>query len=228
MRPLTDRTPKPLLEVRGRPLIEWHLRSLAAGGFRRLAVNVDWLGEQIVDRYGAQPVLPGIDGPLSIAYSDEGLDFGGALETAGGIARALPLLDEVFWVLAGDIYAPQFGFTERTLERFAASDKLAHLWLVPNPPQHPLGDFGLSGKKLALRSDAVQFTFSTIALYRREFFAALPFGNPDGHKAPLAPMLRTAMDNQQVSAELYRGPWADVGTPERLAQLNHSQEQRTP
>ena len=223
MRPLTDVTPKPLLEVHGKPLMQWPMEALAAGGFTQLVVNTDWLGAQISSRFGASPLLDG-HGALSISYSDEGRDFGGALETAGGIVRALPLLGEVFWVAAGDVFAPDFRFTQASVDRFLASGKLAHLWLVPNPAHNLKGDFGLSAEGLALNTAAEKHTFSTIGLYRAALFAppycAIPPGNPAGVTAPLAPILRAAMDNELVSAELYTGPWTDVGTPERLAQLN--------
>ncbi len=221
MRPLTDTCPKPLLPVRGKPLIEWQMAALARGGFHRLVINTAWLGTQISERFGHQPRLDGHEA-LLISYSHEGLDFGGALETAGGIARALPLLGDIFWVLAGDVYAPQFEFSQSAVERFAAGDKLAHLWLVPNPPHHPGGDFGLSASGLALNQAEVRYTYSTIGLYRRELFSSLPFGNPKGLIAPLAPLLRAAMDNDQITAELYTGDWTDVGTPQRLAQLNEA------
>ncbi|MET3493905.1 MurNAc alpha-1-phosphate uridylyltransferase [Variovorax boronicumulans] len=223
MRPLTDATPKPLLEVRGKPLMQWPMEALAEGGFTELVINTDWLGAQISDRFGASPLLDG-QRALSIAYSNEGRDFGGALETAGGIVRALPLLGEVFWVAAGDVFAPDFRFTQTSVDRFLAGGKLAHLWLVPNPAHNLKGDFGLSAEGLALNQAAEKHTFSTIGLYRAALFAqpycAIPAGNPAGLKAPLAPILRAAMDNELVSAELYTGPWTDVGTPERLAQLN--------
>jgi len=223
MRPLTDATPKPLLEVRGKPLMQWPMEALADGSFTELVVNTDWLGAQIPARFGATPLLDG-HGALSISYSDEGRDFGGALETAGGIVRALPLLGEVFWVAAGDVFAPDFRFTQASVDRFLASGRLAHLWLVPNPAHNPKGDFGLSAEGLALNTAAEKHTFSTIGLYRAALFAppycSIPPGNPAGVKAPLAPILRAAMDNERVSAELYTGPWTDVGTPERLAQLN--------
>ena len=223
MRPLTDTTPKPLLEVRGKPLMQWPMEALAAGGFTELVINTDWLSEKISGRFGASPLLNGRSA-LSISYSDEGRDFGGALETAGGIVRALPQLGEVFWVAAGDVFAPDFAFTQASVARFAASGKLAHLWLVPNPVHNPKGDFGLSAEGLALNSAAEKYTFSTIGLYRAALFSppycSIPAGNPAGLKAPLAPILRAAMDNELVSAELYTGPWTDVGTPERLLQLN--------
>ncbi|WP_280817506.1 nucleotidyltransferase family protein [Variovorax sp. TBS-050B] len=223
MRPLTDARPKPLLEVQGKPLMQWPMEALADGGFTELVVNTAWLGEQIAGHFGARPVL-GAHGAVSIAYSDEGRDFGGALETAGGIVRALPLLGEVFWVAAGDVFAPGFAFRQQAVDRFAASGKLAHLWLVPNPAHNPKGDFGLSAEGLALNTAAERYTFSTIGLYRRALFAPpwcdIPAGNAGGLKAPLAPILRAAMDNGHVSAELHTGPWTDVGTPERLSQLN--------
>ena len=229
MRPLTDSTPKPLLQVRGLALIDWHVRALAVGGFTRLVINTDWLGEQFEPHFerqiGLQPNEYAAK-QLLISYSHEGIDFGGALETAGGVARALPLLGDVFWVLAGDVFTPGFAFTQSAVDRFAASGKLAHLWLVPNPAHNAKGDFGLSADGLALHlpadSPQTRYTFSTMALYRKAFFDALPYGNPQGVKAPLAPLLRAAMDNGQVSAELYRGDWTDVGTPERLAELNRT------
>jgi MurNAc alpha-1-phosphate uridylyltransferase len=214
MRPLTDHCPKPLLEVRGRPLIGWHLQALAQAGYASAVVNTAWLGEQIEQRCGAA------QGPLRIRYSHEGRDFGGALETAGGIARALPLLDEVFWVVAGDVYVPGFAFPRAALERFAAGTRLAHLFLVPNPEHNPRGDFGLAPDGTALNGGEIRHTYSTIGLYRKRLFDGLPAGNPQGLKVPLAPLLRKAMDNGLVSAELHTGPWTDVGTPQRLAQLN--------
>jgi len=261
MRPLTDHTPKPLLPLRGQPLIAWHLDALARAGVPHALINTAWLGEQLPERLGsywpaasaaqasasaqmpsASPVpLPGLAqapsaascaSPLVLSYSHEGRDFGAALETAGGIARALPALADCFWAVAADAYVPGFAFDRATRQRFAASGLLAHLWLVPNPAQHPGGDFGLGHEARALNlppsHPGPRYTFSGIALYRRELFAppwlAIAPGNPQGIRAALAPLLRRAMDNRQVSAELYLGTWADVGTPERLAAL----EQPTP
>jgi MurNAc alpha-1-phosphate uridylyltransferase len=218
MRPLTDASPKPLLEVAGKPLLQWPIEALAAGGFTELVVNTAWLGEQIAERFGER------FGESSIAYSHEGRDFGGALETAGGIVRALPMLGDVFWVAAGDVYAPDFRFTREAVARFVASGRLAHLWLVPNPAHHPKGDFGIAADGGALCEAAQKYTFSTIALYRAALFAPplcdIEAGNPRGIKAALAPLLRDAMRSGLVAAELYTGRWADVGTPERLAELN--------
>lgn len=230
MRPLTDSTPKPLLAVRGQALIDWHVQALVEGGFTRLVVNTDWLGQQFEPHFKHLIGLQANENEgkqLSISYSHEGIDFGAALETAGGVARALPLLGDVFWVLAGDVFTPGFAFTQSAVDRFSASGKLAHLWLVANPAHNLKGDFGLSadGQALNLTADSQQprYTFSTIALYRKAFFDALPYGNPQGIKAALAPLLRSAMDNNHVSAELYTGAWTDVGTPERLAELNRTQ-----
>ena len=229
MRPLTDSMPKPLLQVQGKALLGWHVDALAQGGFTDLVVNTAWLGEQIATYFekkkSPEPNKYMLK-QLSISYSHEGVDFGAALETAGGVARALPYLGDVFWVLAGDVFMPGFAFTQAAVERFANSGKLAHLWLVTNPPHNLKGDFGIGADALALNlpADSLQprYTFSTIGLYRKAFFDALPYGNPQGIKAPLAPMLRAAMDNWQVSAELYTGKWTDVGTPERLAELNRT------
>ena len=231
MRPLTDTTPKPLLQVQGRPLLQWHLQALANAGVSRVVINTAWLGEQIPayfsDKNGVKPIWDKRK-QLSISYSQEGVDFGGALETAGGIARALPQLGPVFWLAAGDVFAPDFVFDSAAVQAFAASGQLAHLWLVPNPAHNPRGDFGLSSQGLALNlpadDPAPRYTYSTIALLRAELFAPpwcdIAPGNPLGVKAPLAPLLRCAMDAGRVSASLYGGRWTDVGTPERLAELN--------
>ena len=228
MRPLTDSCPKPLLKVRGKALLDWQVEALGRGGFHELVINTAWLGAKIEDHFGLSRKQDGRK-LLSISYSHEGLDFGGALETAGGIARALPLLGEVFWVLAGDVFVPGFEFSQAAVSSFEAGGRLAHLWLVPNPAHNPRGDFGLGADGLALNlaagDPAPRHTYSTIGLYRRAFFDALPglpVGNPQGVKAALAPLLRAAMDSRQVSAELYEGEWTDVGTPARLAELNQT------
>jgi N-acetyl-alpha-D-muramate 1-phosphate uridylyltransferase len=241
MRPLTDTTPKPLLPVRGQPLMQWAMQGLQRGGVDHLVINTAWLGEQISQHFGEVLVTAG-QASMYLQYSQEGVDFGAALETAGGIVRALPLLADIFWVAAGDVFAPEFVFAPEALARFKASPQLAHIWLVPNPAYNMGGDFGLSEEGLALNLpkfaapaadiDPPRYTFSTMALYKRAFFEAawcdIPAGNPAGVKAPLAAMLRAAMDNDAVSAELYTGPWTDVGTPERLVALNATSAVSTP
>jgi len=217
MRPLTDNCPKPLLKVRGKPLIQYHVDALRRGGWRDLVINTAWLGNQIEDHFAAASSLE--DG-ARIRYSHEGRDFGGALETAGGIARALPLLDEAFWLVGGDVYVPEFEFTRAAMDRFTASGKLAHVYLVPNPQHNPKGDFGLQPDGVALNRADTKYTYSTIGILRKALLASLPAGNPQGLKVPLAPLLREAMDNGDVTAEIYTGHWTDVGTPERLSQLN--------
>jgi MurNAc alpha-1-phosphate uridylyltransferase len=202
MRPLTDRVPKPLLEVRGKPLIEYHVERLARSGIERIVINLAWLGPMIRDylgdgsRYGTR-----------ISYSDESARV---LETGGGIFRALPLLGHgAFLVLNGDVFT-DFPVAQAAL----APNCDAHLVLVPNPAQHPRGDFGLE-EGVALPSAPVQYTFAGIAVYRAPFFA----GCADG-AFPLKPLLLRSMQARRCSAELYSGVWEDVGTAERLAALN--------
>ena len=245
MRPLTDSCPKPLLQVQGKPLMQWHLEALARAGCPHVVVNTAWLDDRIVQAFNDVFVLQTLFNKgeqlhhseqiktLPLTYSHEGRDFGGALETAGGIVRALPALGEVFWVLAGDVYTPDFDFSAAAVASFVASGHLAHLWLVPNPAHNPQGDFGLQAAgdgnaslalNLAQSDPRPRYTYATMGLYRRALFqppwCEIAAGNPQGIKAPLAALLRRAMDNQRVSAQLYTGRWTDVGTPQRLADLN--------
>ena len=216
MRPLSDACPKPLLAVRGRPLIEWHLIALAAAGVREVVVNTAWLEEQIVAALG-----DGARFGLRIRYSTEGRDHGGALETAGGIAKALPLLVEapgdVFWVVSADIHAPGFAFDAVHAARFAASDDVAHLWLVPNPPFHPDGDFALDARGRLRREpvDERRWTYANIALCR----AALVEGVAPGTRAALGPLLFGAAAADRLSGEALCGEWHNIGTPAQLAAL---------
>ncbi len=201
MRPLTDRTPKPLLTVAGKPLIQYHLERLARAGVREVVINHAWLGGQIEQALG-----DGRRFGLHIRYSPEPE---GALETGGGILRALPLLaGEAFLVINGDVWCdcplapllhPPFG--------------LAHLLLVDNPPHHPAGDFHLAGDRVQAAGEP-RLTFSGIGVYRPALFAGCEPG-----AFPLAPLLRRAMRAGQVSGEHYRGRWLDVGTPARLQAL---------
>jgi N-acetyl-alpha-D-muramate 1-phosphate uridylyltransferase len=215
MRPLTDRTPKPLLPVRGKPLIEWHLEALARGGVTDVVVNTAWLEAQFPAALG-----DGRRFGLAIHWSHEGRDFGGALETAGGIAHALPALGPVFWVVSGDVFLPGFEFRAEAAQAFAASDRLAHLWLVPNAPHHPGGDFGIDGDGLAVRDAPERFTWASVGLFRAEMFA----GIARGQAMPLRPLLEAAINARRLGAERWHGPWIDVGTIERLEAANRTAE----
>ena len=217
MRPLTDHTPKPLLAVAGKPMIEWHIEALARAGVHEIVVNTAWLESQIVERLG-----DGTRFGVQLQYSMEGRDHGGALETAGGIATALPWLastpDDVFWVVSGDIHAPDFAFDPAVAARFRAQDRLAHLWLVANPPYHPEGDFGLGDDGIGLDGpgpDGQRWTYANIALCR----AALFDGVRPGMRAALGPLLHAGMRARRIGCEHYSGRWANVGTPEQLAAL---------
>ena len=233
MRPLTDSTPKPLLTVHGKSQLHGRLEALLRDGSGPVIINTAWLGEQIENALGCGLHAPDRPGQpahrLPLSYSHEGRDFGQALETAGGIARVLDQLGEVFWVMAGDVYAPDFVFSHQAVARFRASNHLAHLWLVPNPDHNPTGDFAwdaATGLASSPPKDppTPRYTYSTIGLYRRALFLPpwcdLAPGNPQGLRGSLAPLLRLAMAQTRVSAELYTGAWTDVGTPQRLAQLN--------
>ncbi len=218
MRPLTDQTPKPLLEVHGKPLIVWHLEALARAGVAEVVINTAWLEEKIPAALG-----DGARWGLRIHYSMERRDHGGALETAGGIAKALPLLGEVFWLVSGDIYAPEFSFSAAPPVGWTQGEEtLAHLWLVPNPPYHPEGDFGLSAQGLGLADsvgpDGQTYTYANLALCRAALCAAIPVGTI----AALGPLLFEGMRKQRITAEVYRGTWENVGTPAQLAALNAS------
>ncbi len=219
MRPLTDRTPKPLLAVRGKPLIEWHLEALARGGVGEVVVNTAWLEQQIVDRLG-----DGVRFGLAIRYSLEGRDHGGALETAGGLKKALPLLDlaadEPFWYVAADVFAPGFDFGPAAAAALR-SGQLGHLWMVPNPPQHPGGDFGIADGLAVAGVPGASFTWSGIGVFRPGFVTELMGDFEVGAKARLRPYLDAAIAQRRLGATAWPGAWADVGTPERLAALNH-------
>jgi MurNAc alpha-1-phosphate uridylyltransferase len=218
MRPLTDTTPKPLLQVQGKPLIAWHLEALARDGVREVVINTAHLEDQFPAALG-----DGARWGLRIRYAMEGRDHGGALETAGGIANALPMLGEAFWVLAGDVFVPGLRFDADAAARFGQGDDWGHMWLVPNPPHVPQGDFALSDASRVLRKEGAPagtpaYTYSTIGLYR----PAMVDGIAPGSKAALRPCLERAIDAGRLSGQLYEGPWVDVGTPQRLAELNES------
>lgn len=220
MRPLTDHTPKPLLPVHGKPLIVWHLEALARAGVREVVVNTAWLEDQFPAALG-----DGSRWGLRLRYSHEGRDHGGALETAGGIATALPWLvdhdDDVFWVASGDIHAPGFDHPADAVDALrAAPDRLAHLWLVPNPPFHPNGDFGLDadghGLADAAGPDGRRWTYANLALMRPGLLA----GVAAGQRAPLGPLLFDGMRRRRITAEVFHGAWENVGTPAQWQALN--------
>jgi len=219
MRPLTDHTPKPLLVVRGKPLIEWHLLALAAAGVREVVINTAWLEEQF-------PVALG-DGSrfgLRITYSMEGRDHGAALETAGGIAKALPLLasdsNECFWVVSGDVFLPGFVFDAALAQRFVASSMWAHLWLVANAPHHPQGDFGIDAQGMAVADAPLRRTWASVGLFRAMMFRGVAVGT----KLPLRPLLDEAIAQRRIGAQAWDGEWTDVGSVERLHTLNISRQ----
>lgn len=225
MRPLTDVTPKPLLNVGGKPLIVWHLERLAGAGFKEVVINHAHLGSQIEYTLGN-----GAKWGLSIRYSPEKV----ALETAGGIANALDLLtdegkeSEPFLVVNGDIYT-EIDF--RSAVRIFKADLganihadcrgiknvMAHLVLVDNPPQHPKGDFAIEGTRLQNEGKQM-LTFSGVGVYHPDLFADVIKGQP----AKLAPFLRKAIENNAATAQYYQGVWHDIGTPERLKNLDES------
>lgn len=217
MRPLTDTCPKPLLKVRGRPLIVWHILNLVRAGITEIVINHAHLGHMIEAALG-----DGAQYGAKIAYSAEGT----ALETAGGIAQARHLLGEApFLALAGDIYCPHFDFSQVSdvLEdrdvwgQALAADQrdLAWLYLVKNPPHHPEGDFALANYAVCNQGEP-RYTFSGIGVYRPEMFDAVVAGS----SAKLAPILREFADQGKIGGEVFRGDWTDVGTVERLEQLN--------
>ncbi len=213
LRPLTDATPKPLLPVHGQPMIAWHLAALAHAGVRRVVINTAWLEDQFPAALG-----DGSRWGLAIHYSMEGRDHGGALETAGGIAKALPLLGDRFWLVSGDVVAPGFAFDAGAAARFAAGDDDAHLWLVPNPPFHPAGDFAIGAAGRVIRPAAGMprpLTYANLALVR----ARLVDGIASGSHAPLGPLLFTAAAAGRLGGEMLNGPWQNVGTAAQLAAL---------
>ena len=219
MRPLTDKMPKPLLKVGGKPLIVWHLKRLSKAGFKEIIINHAHLGEQIEAELGN-----GAEWGVSIQYSPEKV----ALETAGGIANALDLLtdngqtNEPFLVVNGDTFN-EFNFATLTPSPFKGADwdggkivrMLVHLVLVNNPPQHANGDFAIR-EGLLKHTGSPMLTFSGVGVYDPALFENIVKGEP----AKLAPLLRKAIDNKCATAQYYQGVWHDIGTPERLKKLD--------
>lgn len=213
MRPLTDTTPKPLLQVHGKPLIVWHIEALAASGVRDIVINTAWLGAQFAAALG-----DGAAFGVRLHYSPEAK----ALETAGGMAQALPLLcaegDDCFWAVSADLFMPGFRFEPAAAAAFAAGGRLAHLWMVPTSARHPVGDFGIATDGLALSGPGVEprQVFANIGLYRRSLLDAVT----PGQRLPLRPLFEAGIAARRISAELYEGPWANVGTPQQLLELD--------
>lgn len=203
MRPLTDTTPKPLLQAGGKALIEYSIENLAKAGFRDIVINVAYLGRQIIDYCG-----DGSRWGVSIVYSDEGDT---ALETAGGIVKALPLLgDQPFVAVNSDVIC-DYPLAELRQRQF----DLAHLVMIANPPHHPLGDFSLDDNGLLSEQGEDKLTFSGIGIYRPEMFAGL-----SAEPLKLRPLIDAGMRDQRISGELFSGLWVDIGTPERLAEVD--------
>ncbi|HHP5494380.1 TPA: N-acetylmuramate alpha-1-phosphate uridylyltransferase MurU [Aeromonas veronii] len=208
MRPLTDLLPKPLLAVGGKPLIVHHIEKLKAAGVTELVINHAWLGHKLVESLGDGSALG-----VTIHWSAEE----SALETAGGIVQALPLLgSEPFLVINGDTW---LDLDYHTLVSPPLGDDLAHLWLVPNPPQHPSGDFALQEGRVV---DTPAFTFSGVGLYDPAAFAGLA-----GGARKLAPLLRDWMAQGRVGGSLLAGEWRDIGTVDRLRELDDQLQART-
>lgn len=201
MRPLTNHVPKPLLEIGHKPLIVWHIERLRDAGFKKIIINVAYLGQQIIDYLG-----DGSRYGVTLLFSNEQEE--GALETAGAIVKALPELSDTFLVVNGDIWS-DYKFNKN----FKLSEKsLVHLILVNNPKHNPKGDFLVDGMDK-------RYTFSGIGYYKKELFKRLSYG-----KQPLAPLLFRAIENNCLTTEYYEGVWHDIGTPERLENLNKSIE----
>ena len=202
MRPLTDTTPKPLLEVDGKALIIYHIERLAAVGIKEIIINIAHLGFMIPDALG-----DGSKWNIKLIYSDE--QTIGALESAGGIIKALPLLSETFIVINADVWCDYHVDTT-----FGLNDKLAHIILVNNPDHNPNGDFALNEDRIE-NEGTTKFTFSGIGYYHKDLFANLEI-----KKQALAPLLRDQIKKDRISGEVYEGTWRDIGTPERLEEIN--------
>ena len=214
LRPYTDTCPKPLLEVNGKRLIEWHLEALARAGVREVVVNTAWLEEQFPAVLG-----DGARWGLRITYSMEGRDHGGALETAGGIATALPLLGDAFWVVSGDIHMPAFAFDEAAARRFADDTRgdraQGHLWMVEDA-HYPQGDFGIAPDGRLSYDAAPRMTYANVALFRASMFD----GIAPGTRLPLRPVFDRCIAEGALTGEPWRGPWANVGTVDEWRALD--------
>ncbi|WP_116812753.1 N-acetylmuramate alpha-1-phosphate uridylyltransferase MurU [Steroidobacter cummioxidans] len=207
MRPLTDRTPKPLLTIAGKPMIQYHIEALAAAGMREIVINLAWLGQQIRTSLG-----DGSQFGVRLHYSDEG---DAALETGGGVFEALPLLagpsgTDPFVVVSGDVWT-EYPIGD-VAKKLSTAD-VAHFVVVPNPDFHARGDFGLADGRLT--DSGERYTYANIGVLRPEFFSGCQRG-----KFPLAPLMFAWIRKNRVSGELYRGVWHNVGTPQQLQQID--------
>ena len=214
MRPLTDHTPKPLLEVQGKKLIDWHIDGLLKNGFTQVVINHAWLGEQVVAHVSKVK-----NNALNVQFSKELT----ALETAGGLRQGMSLmkLDDYFFAINGDVFCPSFPFERiQDIVQGLRADHptiLAYLFLVQNPDHNPQGDFQLEGSFVKDRDvQGSNLTFSGAGIYHQDLFKSIKIGEI----AKLAPILRQAMNEDRVLGEVLSVPWVDVGTPERLAELN--------
>lgn len=204
MRPLTDSTPKPLLQAGKKPIIQRTIEQLVSSGYTEIVINIAHLGHKIIETLGSGNQLG-----ASITYSDEGEN---ALETGGGIINALPLLGkEPFLLVNGDI-ASHYDFSQLQNKSFT----LAHLVLIPNPAHHPEGDFHLTSNGVTTANGNPTLTYSGIGLFNPVLFSHIPAG-----KVKLAPLLRNAMTQNKVTGEEFNGFWLDIGTPERLIELDN-------
>jgi MurNAc alpha-1-phosphate uridylyltransferase len=203
MRPLTDSAPKPLLKVGNKPLLHYHLEALAAAGIRDVVINLAWKGAAIRDALG-----DGSRFGISIQYSDEGDE---ALETGGGVFNALPLLGEApFLVVSGDVWS---DYSMQLAQSRLSEKDLAHFVLAPNPPYHPHGDFALQGDRVTEAGE--RYTYANIGVFSPRFFAGCRSG-----RFALAPLMYERIRAGQVSGELYRGRWFNIGTPQQLKELD--------
>ena len=209
LRPLTDHTPKPLLQVGKHRLIEWHLLALARAGIREVVVNIAWLEEPFIEAIG-----DGRGYGLRVLWSREGSDHGQALETAGGIRKALPWLDEVFWVLSADVFVPEMVFSAQPQAHLGPPQAAACLWMVPNPPHHERGDFGMASAGGWLHDGEPRWTWGSVGVFRACVFERLT----DGQPMRLRPLLDRALGERQLLGERLPGRWLDVGTEARLAE----------
>jgi MurNAc alpha-1-phosphate uridylyltransferase len=206
LRPLTDTLPKPLVSVAGKPLIEYHLEKLALLGVTEVVINQAWLGHKLPEMLGNCSRWG-----LQISYSDET----SALETAGGIKQALPLLgDEPFLVINGDIFIDYLPDMTAAYQRVCQGKALGYLWLVDNPSHHPVGDFAIAAQGQLTLDNEQRLTFAGLGIYHPQLFSALPQG-----KHALGPLLKQSITQQRIYGEYFNAYWCDVGTLERLEQL---------